>query len=161
MPFSVAARQRGGEYGNESKYSPDATGLPQQGFQRDNSVEAERVVSREEAKLLFPADERKQQDYINHIHDHGGLDKGKTIGWLPTCDCGNQETEPCRVLDPFSGAGTTALVCERLGLDSIGIDTSAEYIKLAEARIAEDEQKRIDEQIKQIRKEAKLASKNG
>ena len=66
-----------------------------------------------------------------------------------------------RVLDPFSGAGTTSLVCERLGLDSIGIDTSAEYIKLAEARIAEDEQKRIDEQIKQIRKEAKLASKNG
>jgi len=50
---------------------------------------------------------------------------------------------------------TTALVCERFGLDSIGIDTSAEYIALAEARIAEDEQKRIDEQIKQLRKEAK------
>lgn len=82
-----------------------------------------------------------------------------TIGWLPTCTCGSQETEPCRILDPFSGAGTTALVAERLGLDSIGIDTSAEYIKLAEARIAEDEQKRIDEQIKQLRKEAKLAEK--
>ena len=83
-----------------------------------------------------------------------------TIGWLPTCQCAIQETEPCRVLDPFSGAGTTSLVCERLGLDSIGIDTSAEYIQLAEARIAEDEQKRIDEQIKQLRKEAKLASKS-
>jgi hypothetical protein len=44
-------------------------------------------------------------------------------------------------------------------LDSIGIDTSTEYIQLAEARIAEDEQKRIDEQIKQLRREAKLASK--
>ena len=42
-----------------------------------------------------------------------------------------------------------------------GIDTSEKYIQLAEVRIAEDEQKRIDEQIKQPRKEAKLASKNG
>jgi len=79
-----------------------------------------------------------------------------TIGWLPTCECGIQETEPCRVLDPFSGAGTTSLVCKRLGLDSIGIDTSAEYIRLAEARIVEDEQKRIDDQIKQLRREAKI-----
>lgn len=95
--------------------------------------------------------------------ERGGeyANQSSTIGWLPTCSCGNQEVEPCRVLDPFSGAGTTALVCEHLGLDSIGIDTSAEYIELAEARIVEDEQKRIDEQIRLIRKEAKLASKAG
>jgi hypothetical protein len=88
--------------------------------------------------------------------------KSSTIGWLPTCQC--QDTGdpiPCRILDPFSGAGTTALVAERLGLDSIGIDTSAEYIALSEARLAEDEQKRVDEQIKQLRREAKLAGKNG
>jgi DNA modification methylase len=69
------------------------------------------------------------------------------------------EPIPCRVLDPFSGAGTTSLVCERLGLDSIGIDTSVEYIKLAEARIVEDEQKRIGDQIKQLKEEAKLEFK--
>lgn len=160
-----AARERGGEYGGlsyNSKYKEvGVTGLATQGFQRDETIEAEREQSREEAKFLFPDDERKQQDYINHIHDHGGLDKGRTIGWLPTCSCQVQETEPCRVLDPFSGAGTTALIAERLGLDSINIDTSAEYIQLAEARIAEDEQKRIDEQIRQLRKEAGLISKNG
>jgi len=158
-----AARQRGTEYGRlsyNSKYKGgDVTGLATQGFQRNETIEGERSRSRVDAERLFPNDKRAQQDYINHIHDHGGLDKGRTIGWLPTCECGVQETEPCRVLDPFSGAGTTALVCERLGLDSIGIDTSAEYIRLAEDRLAEDEQKRIDEQIKQLRKEAKLEAK--
>ncbi len=47
------------------------------------------------------------------------------------------------VLDPFSGAGTTAMVAERLGCNSINIDISAEYIALAEARLAEDETKRL------------------
>jgi len=102
--------------------------------------------------LLRQASRKNGGEYTN---------QSSTIGWLPTCDCGTQEADPCRVLDPFSGAGTTSLVCERLGLDSIGIDTSAEYIHLAENRIIEDEQKRIDEQIKQLRKEAKLAGKNG
>jgi len=86
--------------------------------------------------------------------------QSSTIGWLPTCECQPVlEPIPCRVLDPFSGAGTTSLVCERLGLDSIGIDTSVEYIKLAEARIVEDEQKRIGDQIKQLKEEAKLEFK--
>jgi len=155
-----AARQRGTEYGRlsyNSKYKEGGvTGLATQGFQRNKTIEAERECSREDAKLLYPNDERAQQDYINHIHDHGGLDKGRTVGWLPTCSCENTgDPVPCRVLDPFSGAGTTSLVCERLGLDSIGIDTSAEYIKLSEDRLAEDEQKRIDEQIKQLKREAK------
>jgi len=151
---------RTGELDYDSKYKVGGvTGLATQGFQRNETIEAERERSRQGAKLLFPNDERKQQDYINYIHDHGGLDKGSTIGWLPTCQCGIQETEPCRVLDPFSGAGTVSLVCERLGLDSIGIDTSAEYIQLAETRIADDEQMRINGQIKQLRKDAKEQSK--
>jgi len=154
-----AARQRVTEYGRlsyNSKYKEGAaTGLAIQGFQRDETIEGERSQSRIDAERLYPDDLRAQQDYVNHVHDHGGLDKGRTVGWLPTCECNIQETDPCRVLDPFAGAGTTALVCERLGLDSTNIDTSAEYIALAEARIAEDEQKRIDEQIKQLRREAK------
>lgn len=38
------------------------------------------------------------------------------------------------VLDPFCGTGTTNLVAFDLGRKSIGIDTSAEYIKMAEKR---------------------------
>jgi len=39
------------------------------------------------------------------------------------------------VLDPFSGAGTTLLVAEKLGRDSIGIELNPEYIEIAKNRI--------------------------
>jgi DNA modification methylase len=42
------------------------------------------------------------------------------------------------VLDPFGGAGTTGLVAERLGRESILIELNPEYAALAEARIRED-----------------------
>jgi DNA modification methylase len=37
--------------------------------------------------------------------------------------------EPCVVLDPFIGSGTTAVVCIGLGRYSMGIDLSEEYLK--------------------------------
>ena len=42
------------------------------------------------------------------------------------------------VLDPFSGAGTTALVADRLGRNAIGIELNAEYVAMSEARISGD-----------------------
>lgn len=39
------------------------------------------------------------------------------------------------VLDPFMGAGTTAVVCERLGRKWIGCELNPEYAAIAEARI--------------------------
>ena len=41
------------------------------------------------------------------------------------------------VLDPFSGSGTTGMVALKHGRNYIGIDLNAEYIKMAEARIAQ------------------------
>ena len=38
------------------------------------------------------------------------------------------------VIDPFSGTGTTMLVAKQLGRKSVGIELSAEYIEIAEAR---------------------------
>ena len=90
----------------------------------------------------------------------GPVVSSKTVGWLPTCSCDAGEPVPCRILDPFSGAGTTALVCERLGLDSISMDTSQKYIELAEARLQEDEDKRVQEQVKQIMREAGVRAPN-
>lgn len=40
------------------------------------------------------------------------------------------------VLDPFMGAGTTAVVSERLGRQWVGCELNPEYVALAEARIA-------------------------
>ena len=42
--------------------------------------------------------------------------------------------QPCVVLDPFSGAGTTGLVATQLGRDYIGIDLKAEYNEMARER---------------------------
>ena len=42
------------------------------------------------------------------------------------------------VLDPFFGAGTTALVADRLGRDCIGIDLNPGYAEIAERRIRDD-----------------------
>jgi len=42
------------------------------------------------------------------------------------------------VLDPFAGAGTTLLVAERLGRDSIGIELNPTYADMAASRIRKD-----------------------
>lgn len=62
---------------------------------------------------------------------------GETVGWEPVCDCGCKIVHPCVVLDPFFGAGTTALVALKHGRRIIGIELNFEYAKLAERRIEE------------------------
>jgi site-specific DNA-methyltransferase (adenine-specific) len=42
------------------------------------------------------------------------------------------------VLDPFLGAGTTALVADRLGRDCIGIELNPVYAAMARRRIEDD-----------------------
>lgn len=59
----------------------------------------------------------------------------KSIGWRPTCDCGLGGLVPAKVLDVFAGAGTTLLVAEQLGRDSVGIEINPDYCDLARARL--------------------------
>ena len=40
------------------------------------------------------------------------------------------------VLDPFMGSGSTGVACVNTGRDFIGIEQDAEYMAIAEARIA-------------------------
>jgi DNA modification methylase len=62
----------------------------------------------------------------------------QTTGWAPTCACAVGEPRPCVVLDPFGGAGTVALVADRLGRDAILIELKPEYAAMAERRIREE-----------------------
>jgi DNA modification methylase len=39
------------------------------------------------------------------------------------------------VLDPFMGAGTTAVVAKELGRDYVGIELNGEYVRLAQERL--------------------------
>jgi DNA modification methylase len=61
----------------------------------------------------------------------------ETIGWRPTCKCGPNYADPIPavVLDPFLGAGTTALVAARLGREWIGIELSPGYADMARRRL--------------------------
>jgi DNA modification methylase len=60
-----------------------------------------------------------------------------TTGWSPSCSC-NADVKPCTVLDPFSGAGTTALVADRLQRNAIGIELNPTYAAMSEKRINGD-----------------------
>jgi DNA modification methylase len=55
--------------------------------------------------------------------------------YLPTCDCENVTSEPCRVLDPFGGSGTVGQVSKVLGREFTLIELNAAYIPLIEQRI--------------------------
>lgn len=58
-----------------------------------------------------------------------------TEGWRRTCDCDTDDTKPCTVLDPFLGAGTTALVALEEGRRAIGVDLNPEYAEMAWERV--------------------------
>lgn len=60
----------------------------------------------------------------------------KTTGWVRSCKCHLATTWPCVVLDPFGGSGTTLAVAAEHGRDGVACELNAEYIKLAEQRIA-------------------------
>lgn len=67
-----------------------------------------------------------------------GLDN-RTTGWAPSCQCsGEPGVIPCTVLDPFAGAGTTALVADRLGRNAILIELNPQYIDIARRRLTKD-----------------------
>jgi DNA modification methylase len=71
--------------------------------------------------------------------------QGHAVPWTPqareildykrSCNCSLATgSGKCVVLDPFGGAGTTALVAEQLGRDSILIELNPEYVALSDAR---------------------------
>ena len=60
-------------------------------------------------------------------------------GWEPPCDCEDAgESVPCKVLAPFGGAGTAALVADRLGRDAVLVELNKEYAEMARDRILAD-----------------------
>jgi len=61
-----------------------------------------------------------------------------TLGWRPDCDCDAGDPVPCTVLDPFSGAATTGLVCQQLGRRYVGLDLSLDYIRMGRERCGID-----------------------
>ena len=67
-----------------------------------------------------------------------GYNSTKTLGWSASCKCKDAEVVPCTVFDPFTGSGTTAIVSLKNNRNFIGTELNPEYIKIAEARIADE-----------------------
>jgi len=85
--------------------------------------------------------EKNDPDYEHQLE---GMKPKTTTEWKPTCDCvkGGDSfppqpppAEPCIILDPFCGSGTTGAVALREGRRFIGIDNNAEYLEMARKRI--------------------------
>jgi hypothetical protein len=55
-------------------------------------------------------------------------------GWAQSCKC-QAARQPCLVLDPFSGAGTTAVTATRLGRHFTGIELNPSYVELSLKRL--------------------------
>lgn len=62
----------------------------------------------------------------------------KAIGWKKACDCDGDTVAPCRVLDPFSGSGTTLMVSLKLGRDAVGIELNPTFSEMTRRRIADE-----------------------
>lgn len=55
-------------------------------------------------------------------------------GYACACPTPDAPTTPARVLDPFAGTGTVPAVANALGRHGIGVDLSADYLRLARWR---------------------------
>jgi DNA modification methylase len=59
----------------------------------------------------------------------------RSTGWKPTCDH-DAPAIPALVLDPYSGAGTTSVVAQRMNRRSIGIELNPKSVKAIKDRVA-------------------------
>ena len=57
--------------------------------------------------------------------------------WRPSCRCDVGDPVPCRVLDPFLGSGTTAVVALKLRRDAVGIELNPEFAQISRERAYE------------------------
>ena len=83
----------------------------------------ERGVTRTTAGLSVPAEYKVKST--------------RTVGFRPACDCGETDSIPSTVLDPFNGAGTTGVVAIQHGRRYIGIELNPDYLEMARKRIQE------------------------
>lgn len=101
----------------DSKYLGSNYGQPLQGFQRDQTIEKAREQSRKDAEELYPDDLKRQQEYINFIHDHKSHPKGKNPGdyWEIT----TQPSSMCVCPSCFTVFPRMTKVCPKCGIEGV------------------------------------------
>jgi len=80
-------------------------------------------------------DRKASPQEVEEYHEDRYAGTGRRFaGWRAGCAC-DEGTEPGIVLDPFMGAGTTALAALDLGRRFVGIELNQEYVEMANRRI--------------------------
>jgi DNA modification methylase len=97
----------------------------------------ERVVEKT-GKILMEHGSKKMDISINRHEKRNSLKVMESIstGFRPACTC-NAPAQPCVVLDPFGGSGTTGEVAQRLGREFILIELNPAYQVFQKARTAQ------------------------
>jgi DNA modification methylase len=99
-----------------------------------------RVVSHKNAVLEL-SETALQKRAMGLVTQTGGKQvspaQTTTIGWKPSCHH-DFPPAPCVVLDPFSGAGTTGVMAQKLFRKFIGIELNPDYVKMSERRIEKE-----------------------
>ena len=84
----------------------------------------------ERASVIKERNDNGQTAFMKKVTDQRGF--------APSGDCPPHDPIPCTILDPFGGAGTTALVADRLGRNATIVELNSEYAALARERVAAD-----------------------
>ena len=102
---------------------------PECGSPMNRILDKKRIATRPGKNNKKDITKMANLDPQRHIAVYGGEDK-----WVIDCEHYFSDTEPCLVLDPFSGAGTTGVAAVRNGRSYIGIELNKEYIYITKER---------------------------
>lgn len=139
---------------------------PECGAQWAPVVESERVATR-------PGVDSKATDWYACPHEdsplrtHSGdvcgnrdperhVTQTRVVEYRPTCACPAHDPVGCRVLDPFSGTGTTGQTACFLGHDYVGIELNPEYAAFSEEWIAKTPRWKLRERSAKSRLRGRL-----
>jgi len=103
----------------------------------DRVVETNAAPHPKQAQEHLPPSGRRGDGGRGNRLTNVGQYKGarNDLGWKPTCQCPQHEPEPCVVLDPFAGSGTTLAVACWLRRRYAGVELNPKYAKLIEKRL--------------------------
>lgn len=129
----------------------------------------ERVVEHKRPENAQPRKITESWNSGTGLSPHSGYRGSPVVidyGFHPTCPCLNNDgSGRSVVLDPFAGSGTTLLVAESLGRDSIGLELNPVYCSMIEERMkgvkikgqnAEEEKEREIKTKKAVMKQLSL-----
>ncbi len=104
---------------------------PDCGAPWERVVEKDRVATRPGTMTKVTGDTLTDGNRDPERH----VTKTKTVGWNPSCKCGNPKTVPAIVLDPFAGSGTTLAVAVGHNRRAIGVELNPDYADMARRRV--------------------------